>query len=169
VKQGANFESIKKDIIQDCGKSGNLEIIKYLVEQGFDINSNNEILRVSAEKGHLEADIHADNDVAVKVSATKGNVNMMKFFLENGADIYTDDAILKSSAKNLHVKLFEYLIFDCNMVVKEETLEYFQQYKFLKTLVEIIQIRDLHNKLNEELNNKQPDNLPNIKKSKRKI
>src|SRR6185436_12998676 len=90
----------KKDrTITEAAKNGNLVGLKYLVDLGADIHTNNEqALRCSAANGHLElvkylvnlgADIHADNDRSIYYSASNGHLEVVKYFVDQGADIQT--------------------------------------------------------------------------------
>ena len=82
-------------------EKGNLEIVKYLVENGADIkdNDSNTALTVASRNGNLEvvkylvengADINdKDNygDTALMVASWNGNLEVVKYLVENGADI----------------------------------------------------------------------------------
>jgi hypothetical protein len=57
----------------------------------------------------------------------------------------------------------KYLIVNCNIIIKEETLQYLQTNGLIET-INIIKSRDLHAQLDNNLNN---DTIEN--KSKRKI
>lgn len=75
---------------------GNLEIVKILFDNGADVHHNNEYaLRCGAEKGFLEivqflvekgANLHADNDYALEWSIRKGKTDVACYLLDNGAD-----------------------------------------------------------------------------------
>jgi ankyrin repeat protein len=72
----------------------------------------NYLLIESADNGDLEnvkfalqngANIHADNDYALRWAAIKGYLPVVKFLVENGADIHADDdCVLRYSARNGH-------------------------------------------------------------------
>jgi hypothetical protein len=59
---------------------------------------------------------------------------------------------LKYCAYKNNLEIVKYFIIDCRMEIKEKTLEYLQKNKYLETL-HIIKIRDLYNKLDDNLNN----------------
>jgi len=73
--------SQKNKLIDACRK-GHLKTVKYLVENGADIHGNNDYaLKGAVGNGHLEtvkylvdngADIHAENDCALRWSAGSG-------------------------------------------------------------------------------------------------
>jgi ankyrin repeat protein len=77
-------------------ENGQLETVKYLIEQGANIHANNDwALRWSARYGQLEiikylveqgADIHADDDEALRESAENGQLETVKYLIEQGAD-----------------------------------------------------------------------------------
>jgi hypothetical protein len=60
------------------------------------------------------------------------------------------------------LEIVKYLLIDCNMVVKEETLEYLMKNN-LSEILNIIKIRDLHNNLNDNLNNNQINSKAKVK------
>ena len=80
---------------------GHLEIVKYLVDNGADVHANDdEALRWAASNGYLEvveylvdngADIHANNDGALMWATLNGRLEVVKYLVENGADIHADD------------------------------------------------------------------------------
>ena len=88
---------IKYPTLTKCAESGYLEMVKYLFMKGADIHANNdEALILSAGNGHLEmvkylfmkgADIHANNDNALRSSAGNGHTEVVKYLVERGADI----------------------------------------------------------------------------------
>src|SRR3989344_4836464 len=85
------------DFIDAC-EHGYLDEVVSLLEHGADIHANNDLaLRSSAQNGHLPvvqflleqgADIHADNDLALRWSACYGHLSVVQFLLEQGADIH---------------------------------------------------------------------------------
>jgi len=81
----------------EYSKKGNLDIVKYLVENGADIHAYDDYaLKWSARNGHLDvvkyllekgANIHADNDSVLIDSAYYGRLDVVKYLLEKGANI----------------------------------------------------------------------------------
>jgi ankyrin repeat protein len=77
------------------------KVIKRLVKEGADIHANNNCaLRWAAGSGHLDvvkflvendADIHAYNDLALRWAAGSGHLDVVKFLVEKGADIHADN------------------------------------------------------------------------------
>jgi ankyrin repeat protein len=71
-------------------KLGDLINIKLLLEQG--------------------ADIHAQDDYALRLSASKGNLDMVKYLIEQVADNKVDDNYaLKYSAYHGNLEILKYL------------------------------------------------------------
>ena len=80
---------------------GYLETIKYLIDNGADIHANNDgALRWAAENGYLEivkylvdngADLHAGDDYALRLAALNGYWEIVKYLVDNGADIHASD------------------------------------------------------------------------------
>ena len=82
--------------------NGHLHVVKYLVQvHKANIHSNNEYaLRYAAENGHINvvkylvekgADIHANNEYALRWSAQSGHIDVVKYLVEKCADIHADD------------------------------------------------------------------------------
>lgn len=81
--------------------AGELEVVKYLIILGADIHENNErALRWCASNGRLKmveflvqcgANIHANDEEALRLSAANGNMKMIKFLIKCGADIHARD------------------------------------------------------------------------------
>ena len=79
----------------------NIDVFKYLIKNGADIHTDNDYaLRWSVVHGHLDivkyllengANIHADNDYALRWSARNGHLDLIKYLLKNGANIHADD------------------------------------------------------------------------------
>ena len=90
-------------VLHSAAESGSLEIVKYLVEHGADVNGNNEgnlsVLHYAAEFGSLEmvkylvehgADVNGNNEGNLSVlhsAAESGSLEMVKYLVEHGADI----------------------------------------------------------------------------------
>ena len=87
-----------------------LNVIKRLIKEGADIHADNDAaLKHAACNGQTEtvkmllnhgADIHADDNSALKHAACNGHTETVKMLLENGADVHADD--------NLALKLAAY-------------------------------------------------------------
>jgi ankyrin repeat protein len=144
-------------------KIGDLNKIKLVLEQGADIHaSNDEALRISAKNGHLEivkylvehgANIHINDNAALRNSAIDYRIEVFKYLVEKGANIYIkNDIILKHNANIKNIAIVQYLIIDCNMKIKEETFQYLTKKNHID-IINLIHSRDLHNRLNKNLNN----------------
>lgn len=87
------------------GEWKNVEVMKYLIKHGADVHADNDYaIRYSAINGYLEvvkyliehgADVHADNDFALRCSVEMGNLEVVKYLLEQGADVHAAIKILK--------------------------------------------------------------------------
>ena len=85
----------------DACKYGSLDKVISLLDQGADIHANNDLaLRLSAQNGHLAvvqfllehgANIHADNDLALRLSAKNGHLSVVQYLLDQGADIHAEN------------------------------------------------------------------------------
>ena len=70
-------------------KDGHLEVVVYLVEHGANIHADNDYaIRLASENGHLEvvrylvehgADIHANNDYAIRLASENGHLEVVRY------------------------------------------------------------------------------------------
>jgi hypothetical protein len=68
-------------------------------------------LKMVKELIKLGADIHANNDIALRYSVDRGYLNVVKFLVENGANIHAnDDEALIHSAENGNLEMVNYLV-----------------------------------------------------------
>ncbi len=97
VNQGYKINKAEKlSISRFIAKTGQLEILKFLVDKGI-INANNPtMLLISAEKGHLEivkflveqgTDIHVCEGDLMRWTASAGHLDILKFLVDKGADL----------------------------------------------------------------------------------
>jgi ankyrin repeat protein len=113
--------------------NGNLGLVRYLVEQG--------------------ADIHSIGNDALINAFFNNHFEVGKYLLSQGADINANNNyILISSARKGDLEIVKYLVIDCNMIIKEETLNYLKE-NFLIDALNIIKSRDFHDALNNNLTN----------------
>ena len=90
--------AFKESFLKEAAEYGHLEIVKYLVKHGADIHTQNDYaLRYATEKGYLDivkylvengADIHANNDFSLRSAADNGHLEIAKYLVEQGADIH---------------------------------------------------------------------------------
>jgi ankyrin repeat protein len=79
-----------EELLIKAAKQGNLEVIKFLIENG--------------------ANINIYDDLAFRVAAKNGHFEIIKFLVEKGANIHAvDDYPLRWAAKNGHTKVVNYL------------------------------------------------------------
>ena len=105
-----------------------MEIVKYLVENGADVNEkgfeNETALMYASENGHLEmvkylveygADVNANNQsnkTAFVLASEKGHLEIVKYLIKNGAYFNSKDkneALLRGSF-NGHFEMVKYLV-----------------------------------------------------------
>jgi ankyrin repeat protein len=162
VENGANINYAKNIALRYSAENGYLEIVKYIIECGINIHTEMaEALQYSARNGHLNivkylveqgADIHTDNKVLIW-SIYGGSLSVVKYLVDHGADINTDkESPLMSSAINGHIEIIKYLIFQCNIIIKEDTLKFFKYNNFVEVL-NIINVKNLVIALEKKLNN----------------
>jgi ankyrin repeat protein len=88
---------------------GNLSILKYTIEKGADIHTNNDVaVRVAAHNGHLHilrylidtVGMIADYDSALNVAANQGQLDVINYLVRKGANI---DSIPTKMRKQLGI------------------------------------------------------------------
>ena len=123
-------DNLNKQLIEATEK-GDLELIKYLVEQG--------------------ADIHAKNDCALRLASYSGNIEIVKYLVEQGAEIHAkNNNALRWASENNHLNVVKYFLFDCQMEIKQETKDWLLKNN-QHQILELIEKRDLLFKLNQEI------------------
>ena len=86
----------KEELLIEASKIGNLKTVKYIVEQGADINALHNAALIEASK--------------------KGNLEIIKFLIAKGANIHArNNAALRYASKNGHSEIVKYL----ESVIKE--------------------------------------------------
>jgi ankyrin repeat protein len=99
---------------------GRTDIVRYLIERGVDIHTENDYaLRWAAKNGDLElvkflmnfgANIHAENDFALLWAVENGHFDIVRYLVEHGADIYTYNKKALQIAKEFkHQEIYDYL------------------------------------------------------------
>ncbi|WP_175888215.1 ankyrin repeat domain-containing protein [Burkholderia contaminans] len=82
-------------------KTGNLDAVMNCIQNGADIHANNDLaLRMASGEGHLEvvkylveqgADIHGFDNQALIWASGEGHLQVVQYLIEQGADIHADD------------------------------------------------------------------------------
>ena len=96
------------------------EIVKYLIEQGFDIHlSYDYILTMASREGYLEivkllvengANIHADNDYALLNASMNGHLDVVKYLVEHGSNVAAGNyEALRLAKRYRHKEVEDYL------------------------------------------------------------
>ena len=115
---------VNPDVTQlciDASRKGHLEVVKFLVSSGVNINSAGyPILHIASANGHLElvkflvssgANIHADDDYAIRSASQNGLLEVVKFLVESGANIHAyDDFALRYASKDGHLEVVKFLV-----------------------------------------------------------
>lgn len=124
LNNGANihtgFNGTEEDALADASENGHLEVVKYLVESGADVNGDKTIsLRNASKNGHLSvvkylidkgADIHARYDESLLYASFRGHLDVVKYLVEHGADVNADSRILLLPVKEGYYEVVKYLI-----------------------------------------------------------
>ena len=114
------FDYTNDESLVWASRDGKLMIVKYVVENGADINyRDNEALRFASENGHLPivkylvengADITADDNEPIKASSENGYLSVVKYLVLHGADIIHDNSPLRLASLNGHLPIVKYLV-----------------------------------------------------------
>jgi ankyrin repeat protein len=82
-------DKLNKLLINAC-RDGDLELVKYCLREG--------------------ANIHAQNDFALRWASQNGHIEVVKYLVSQGADIHTfDDLALQWASENGHIEVVKYL------------------------------------------------------------
>ena len=104
-----------------ASRTGHLNIVKYAVELGANIRSNeNHALKVACRFGHLEivkflvshgANVRTCYDYPLQVAAQNGYLDIVKYLVVNGANHRTsDDYAVRWASYNGHLETIKYLV-----------------------------------------------------------
>jgi ankyrin repeat protein len=107
-------------VLERSSATGNLSMVKYLVENGANIHACCDYaLRYSSKNGHLPvvkyliekgADVHAFCGEALLWAAESGHLSIVKHLIEKGADINSFCEALLYAAENGHLSVVEFLV-----------------------------------------------------------
>ena len=111
-------------LLMDASRLGNLEILKFSIERGADINykmGNQTALIEASAGGHLEIVKYLvengaeDINNALMSASASGHLETVKYLIENGANInitnhLTDRTILMTAVRNGNLEVVQYLI-----------------------------------------------------------
>uniref|UniRef100_A0A6C0KUJ9 RING-type domain-containing protein n=1 Tax=viral metagenome TaxID=1070528 RepID=A0A6C0KUJ9_9ZZZZ len=95
-------------LITCASKSGNLELVKYLIYLGFDPTENeNSAIRTAAFEGHYDivkfllnfgVDINCNKNYIFRIACEHGHVELVELLLENNFDLLADKSVGMSLA-----------------------------------------------------------------------
>lgn len=96
-----NFDltQVGEELFSLCIMSVAIDIIKYMVEDGFDFRyNNNYAIKCAAVRKNLlsyliemGSDIHVDNEYPLRYAVFNNNLECTKFLVKSGANIYVND------------------------------------------------------------------------------
>ena len=114
------FSQIKKDkfLIKN---SKNLEIVKFLIENGANVHvNNNEVLKKASENGHLEvvkflvqngADVDANNGLPLILASQNGHLEVVEYLVSKDANIHIrNDLALSWASERGHLEVVKFLV-----------------------------------------------------------
>ena len=185
-----NQEELNEQFIDACAQ-GQLEIIKYLLTSAeltehADIHAENDLgFRNACYQGHLEivkylltsaeltehADIHSRNDLGFRSACLAGHLEIVKYLLTSPeltehANIHAENDLgFIWACRYGRLEVVKYLIIDMNIEKTTHIEKYLNENKDNKTVkqaIEMLNNRDLYQKLNENIK----DNKEKVKKIK---
>lgn len=123
IDLGADIHEQEDWALRNAARYGRLDLVKYLVERGAEINVHfGEPLFLAAGNGYLDvvkylienkADIHSDSECALETAISNNNLDVVKYLVSQGADIHVDNNDIlkraKYSATNRMIKYLESL------------------------------------------------------------
>ena len=94
-------KKVNADELTSAARDGILENIKFLLSNGTDIHARDDLaLRLASSSGHTAvvklliksgANIHAESDYALRWASSGGHTEIVKLLIEAGADIHACD------------------------------------------------------------------------------
>ncbi len=94
-------QNILNRMIIEMAKEGSVKGVSMMLSEGADIHADNDFaLRWASEKGHLEvvkyltergANVHAQNDAALLWASRYGHLELVKYLMEHGANVHAFD------------------------------------------------------------------------------
>ena len=151
IQEGVEFESYMNHMLYEAAKYGYLDIVKYLIEQGANINVNEQTICLTLEHGHFDvveyliehgANIHVWRENVLRYASKYGHFDVVKYLVGQGADIHDlDDYALRWASKFGYFDIVKYLIEQGANVhaVDDEALQQaslYGRFEVVKLLVE---------------------------------
>jgi ankyrin repeat protein len=104
-----------------ASKKGHLEVVKYLLANGANVNANSDdALRSASNRGHLEvvrylvehgANVNALDDDPLAEASDNGHLEVVKYLVENGANVNAlNDMALFFASEEGHLEVVKYLV-----------------------------------------------------------
>ncbi len=144
--------NIFESYIMIPAKKGYLDVIKYLVSQGADVENDEHALENAAQNNHLDIVKYLVShgawaiDSALFDASFNGNIEIMEYLLDEGANMHNyDEGPINMAAQGHHIDALEYLLnydFEHNNIdrqqnitnIQPETLRILVYDRILKTL-----------------------------------
>lgn len=131
-----NIRALNDSILRVCCESGYLELAKYVIESGSDVNSNDsEPIKKSCIYGHTEivkllvehgANYKQHNNEFFSKACSNGYFDIVKYLISKGVDINSNNSEpLKLSIRHSYINIFNLLIdYGADITTNANTLIY---------------------------------------------
>lgn len=106
--------------LREASENGYLEIVKYLSNNGADINSLKYYTHIIAQNGHLDIlkylvkegiNLRYENDRPLRSAAEEGQLDVVKYLVNIGLDVNSEsDYCIRKASENDHLNVVKYLI-----------------------------------------------------------
>ncbi|AFX93226.1 putative ankyrin repeat protein [Megavirus courdo11] len=155
------FNYCRNELFKICCKLGNLDIIKYMIVNKFNIRvKHNRYIGKAAKFGHTNVvkylikngcQIKNDYHYAVRIASKFGHLKILKYLIKHGGNIKAfDNHAIKLACENNHLEVVKYLVkkganiyVDNNYCITSTILK--NCHDVFKYLVEIINLNKINN------------------------
>lgn len=152
IENGADVNANNSIAIRYAIEHKHPKAVKILVENGSNVEDyylSKAVVKEDVETvGLLIPHVNINNSDALQSALSKFNIPIFKTLIEHGADIHIeDDKLVKGEYLNFgNKKLLDYLVFERNIILSDET----KNYLIKKDYIEILDLIDLRNKIEFE-------------------
>ena len=97
---------MKMTTFAEACKTGDLQVVRYLVSQGADVKA----VKLATISGHLEVVKYlvsqgADNEPVIPFASNYGHLEVVKYLVSQGADVRANDNAVRMASYNGHLEV----------------------------------------------------------------